>query len=492
MHLPLLPLLLAPALALPTPPSPPYNATVLILGGGVAGVIAARTLARLAPSTSFLLLEARTELGGRLQSHRFPGYTLELGANWVHGTHTLGFDAVNPVWEMVERWGVQTVVSDYYGSITTYDHTGPVPYLSLLNDSLAAYATLVAHSPALAASSNLSSSARDGYSSLGYSPHTPHEHAAEYYTFDWEYADAPERTSWWASGSSTNNTYDPTTGGFSRTNHFSTDPRGFSHFLTQEAHEFLKPGQVVFNATVRSVRPFYPTASIEIELTTGTVLRAEYALCTFSLGVLQGGIRWSEEVMPPAKREAVRGMSMGVFTKIFLQFEEKFWFDTEFALYADPHTHGRYPVWQSLDHAKFSPGSGVLFVTVTGDFAKRVDAMPEEEVKAEVLEVLGRMYPGVEIPEPTSFHIPHWLSDPLFRGSYSNWPAGFTRAQHAVVRAKTGGRGRVWFAGEHTSERWFVGFLHGAYYEGVAAAEEIVECLRGGAGCAEVMDFEAL
>jgi polyamine oxidase len=34
------------------------------------------------------------------------------------------------------------------------------------------------------------------------------------------------------------------------------------------------------------------------------------------------------------------------------------------ALYADPE-RGRYPVWQSLDHENFFPGSGIIFVTVT-------------------------------------------------------------------------------------------------------------------------------
>ena len=34
------------------------------------------------------------------------------------------------------------------------------------------------------------------------------------------------------------------------------------------------------------------------------------------------------------------------------------------ALYADKE-RGRYPIWQSLDHVNFLPGSGVLFVTVT-------------------------------------------------------------------------------------------------------------------------------
>ena len=36
----------------------------------------------------------------------------------------------------------------------------------------------------------------------------------------------------------------------------------------------------------------------------------------------------------------------------------------QMALYAD-YERGRYPVWQSLDHPSFLPGSGILVVTVT-------------------------------------------------------------------------------------------------------------------------------
>ena len=36
----------------------------------------------------------------------------------------------------------------------------------------------------------------------------------------------------------------------------------------------------------------------------------------------------------------------------------------QMALYADSE-RGRYPVWQSLDHPNFFPGSRIVFVTVT-------------------------------------------------------------------------------------------------------------------------------
>ena len=46
------------------------DATVLVLGGGVSGVIAAKTLMEKG-ITNFKIIEARDEIGGRLHSERF-------------------------------------------------------------------------------------------------------------------------------------------------------------------------------------------------------------------------------------------------------------------------------------------------------------------------------------------------------------------------------------------------------------------------------------
>ena len=62
------------------------------------------------------------------------------------------------------------------------------------------------------------------------------------------------------------------------------------------------------------------------------------------------------------------------------------------------------------------------------------------------------MFPDVTIPEPTEFFFPRWSSDPLYRGSYSNWPPTLTSRHHANLRAPLG---RLWFAGEALSEKYF-------------------------------------
>lgn len=79
--------------------------------------------------------------------------------------------------------------------------------------------------------------------------------------------------------------------------------------------------------------------------------------------------------------------------------------------------------------------------------------MPNEEAQDEVLSVLQSMYPDIDLPEPVDFYFQRWHSDPLFRGSYSNWPASFLSEHQANLRANV--HERLWFAGEATSRKHF-------------------------------------
>ena len=98
---------------------------VLILGGGVAGIIAARTLTAQG-ITDFLIVEARDELGGRLRSTTFgtPNreQTIELGANWIHGTQ-VGDSPANPIFELALKHNLKTAESDPHSSTSAWTWT---------------------------------------------------------------------------------------------------------------------------------------------------------------------------------------------------------------------------------------------------------------------------------------------------------------------------------------------------------------------------------
>lgn len=229
------------------------------------------------------------------------------------------------------------------------------------------------------------------------------------------------------------------------------------------------------NTIVRNIT--WSDQGVNILNADGSCIDAEYAIVTFSVGVLQSGdVDFSPE-LPDWKKTAIQTFEMGTYTKIFLQFppDKVFWDKaTQFFLYASP-TRGYYPAWQSLDHPDFLPGSGILFVTVVTDQSYVIDSQDDDTTKQQVLEVLRQMFGDDNVPEPTAFMYPRWSATPWAYGSYSNWPPGLTLEGHQNLRASNG---RLWYAGEATSAEYF-GYLQGAYFEGRLVGETIAGCLNG-------------
>lgn len=99
------------------------DASVLILGGGVTGVIAARTLHERGHN-NFIIVDARDELGGRMQNKTIGSqgraFTVEQGPNWVQGTQT-GDGPANPILLLTKKHGVKTQFNDLFGSLCKSD-----------------------------------------------------------------------------------------------------------------------------------------------------------------------------------------------------------------------------------------------------------------------------------------------------------------------------------------------------------------------------------
>ncbi|KAL1740880.1 amine oxidase [Schizophyllum fasciatum] len=479
----------------PPQPPPQPQPRILILGAGVAGVIAARTL-RERGLTDFVIVEARGEVGGRVRSGR-PGdgaYTVEFGANWIQGN-------VNPILCLALKHGLKTVNNDIYGSITTYSDMGPEDFADAITAADDAFSAIVANAGAQLDERGPDLSVKvcgrrgRGIADGGGCFERDFDLLTSYSQWDFEYAVPPAESSWLASGWNNNLTYNL----YGEDNLLSVDQRGFKHFIQAEAATFLQPHQIVYNATVSSVdwsapsrrlsdgstyAPREAAPPIIVTLANGTKLDADYVICTFSLGVLQNeDVGWVPG-LPEWKREAIAAFTMTTYTKVFVQFagEDRFWFDTEMALYASPR-RGRYPLWQSLDvpsshKPQFLPGSRILFGTVVGDDALDISALSgttNEGVKEDVREVLRDMFPNVTLPDFDVFYH-DWAADPLFRGSYSNFPPSYDPALHRNLRASVG-HGRLRWAGEAGSAAWF-GFLHGAYADGQATARELADCIQ--------------
>ena len=220
----------------------------------------------------------------------------------------------------------------------------------------------------------------------------------------------------------------------------------------------------MLNTVVKKIK--YSEKGVSIYAKDGSCMEADYAICTFSLGVLKNDLVEFSPALPKWKQLGMAGFEIGTYTKIFLQFpaDKIFWNQsTQFFLYADPYERGYYPIWQSLDTEGFIPGSGILFVTVVNEQSYPVDLQDNEATKKQVMEVLRKMFGKDKVPDPIDFMYPRWSTTPWAMGSFSNWPPGTTLEMHQNFRANVG---RLWFAGEATSAQ-FYGWLHGAWTEGM-------------------------
>lgn len=129
---------------------------------------------------------------------------------------------------------------------------------------------------------------------------------------------------------------------------------------------------------------------------------------------------------------------MGVYTKIFLKFPERFWpvgEGKQFFMYASSR-RGYYALWQSFEREY--PGANVLLATVTDDESRRIERQSDDQTKAEVAEVLRDMFPAADVPGPDQIdvYVPRWWSDRFFKGSYSNWPVGVSRYEYDQLRVR--------------------------------------------------------
>ncbi|CAF4189976.1 unnamed protein product [Rotaria sp. Silwood2] len=432
----------------------------------MAGMTAARTLSENGIS-DFLIIEAQSILGGRMKETKFGGYTIELGPSWIQGIRNNETGEENPIWTLANKHKLMNIYTDYE-DLLTFDQNGLTNYSNIINQAFDKFDQVVDDAEKRLALGLEDLSFAQGLSLQGWIPRTPREKVADWWAFDFEYADTPSASSMIETAIHSKTSYAQ----WSEDNHFVIDERGYGTLVREEAKAFTNKKKVLYNSTITKVK--YSNHSISITLQNGMVIEADYAICTFSIGVLQHNDVQFVPRFPAWKQESIFTFKMATYTKIFLQFSHKFWNNTQFFLYADPYRRGYYPQWQSLSEVGFFPGGNIIFVTVVSDQAYIVEAQSNNQTLTEIMAVLKSMY-GNEIPQPINFYYYRWTEDPLFRGSYSNWPVGTSRCQHDNLRRPIG---RLHFTGEVYSKEYY-GSLQGAYMEGVRTGKKVADYVLG-------------
>lgn len=424
---------------------------VVVVGAGIAGIAAARSLQD--QGVAVIVLEARNRIGGRIWTDRTTlGAPVDLGASWIHGA------TGNPISALAGQAGIATRPTDYENNVlyrsngseasdSTQDALG-----ELYDDLMAQVITLgeerqergLADLPlgtaldSVLAKMDLSAFERSG---LDYLVNTTieHEFAADVSTLSLFHYDEGEL--------------------------FGGRDVVFPGGYDQVVNTLAKDLDIRLGVAVEKIT--YSGRPVTVQTNAG-MLEAAAVVLTVPLGVLQAGAILFEPPLPARKREALDKIGIGLLDKVYLRFPSAFWDRTaEFINYM-PEQHGRWA--ESLNLYAYTQ-QPIWLGFNAGSYARTIEAMDDDAVVRDGLQVLRTIY-GAGVPQPAATIVTRWLADPYAKGSYSFLRPGATPALRDALAAPLAGR--LFFAGEATN-RDYPATVHGAYLSGLRAGAEVAD-----------------
>jgi monoamine oxidase len=213
----------------------------------------------------------------------------------------------------------------------------------------------------------------------------------------------------------------------------------------------------------------------------GRALSARAAIATLPLGVLASGAVEFVPSLPESKRRAFADLVMGPVVKLLLRFSEPFW-----PAWLANLNCGTGPVtlyWPTLDGGQRTPA--VLTAYCTGPRAARLSLLPEDQAVAVVLADLARLFPKVD---PGRLLLGSrridWSTDPFARGGYTFTRPGGRGARGRLAAPDTAA---LFWAGAATTTSTIAETVQAAYVSGLRAASEVLSFLAIRTGSAVVV-----
>ena len=403
---------------------------VAVIGGGAAGIAAARRLRD--AGVDCLLLEARDRLGGRLFTDTRSGYPLDLGAGWLHSAN------VNPWTEIASSQG-KTIDK----TSPPWMRPSPQPKFSLeqQREFRAASGAFFERVDALAREK----------------PNRPS-------------SDCLEPGNRWNPLIGSVSTYiagaEPelvAAGDFERYRDTEINWRvaeGYGAAVVAHAQGI----PVVLGCNVTRIDHSGPRLKIE---TSKGALIAAHAIITLPPTI----VAQNEDLFAPAlpeKADAAHGLPLGLADKLFIALDRA----DEFA--ADSRIYGATGVTETANYHMRPFGRPVIEAFFGGRNAWALEKAGDRAFFDFAVRQLTGIF-GNDFArrlKPLGMHL--WGADPFARGSYSYAPPGRV-ADRARLAAPVDGR--LFFAGEACSLDFFT-TAQGAHQTGVAAADAILAARR--------------
>jgi monoamine oxidase len=447
------------------------RADVVIVGAGLSGLMAARTL--LAASVEPLILEARDRVGGRTWTRpASDGTLLDLGGQWIGPTQ-------RRVLALAGELGVQT--------FKTYDTGNNIEYRR--GERVTYSGAIPTHDPIVSA---------DAVEAM--------------LTLNMMATQVPLDAPWIASNALEwdAQTFDTWIRANARSDEarelmglviqavFSVEARDVSllHVLfyihsagnlmdlvaitggaqesrcvggTQQLSEKMAAAlgeRVILNAPVHTIAQDERGVRVEAD---GVTISAERAIIALP-PTLAGRLRY-RPALPGYRDQFTQRVPMGTVIKVQCLYERPFWREDGLT---GQVTSDSGAVRITFDNTPPDGSPGILLGFIEGEEGRRWGRRSPEERRAEVLNCLARYF-GEQARVPQEYVELSWAEEEYSRGCYAGFlPPGVLTSYGEALRAPIG---RLHWAGTETATEWN-GYMDGALQAGARAAREILAGLE--------------
>ncbi|KAJ8527890.1 hypothetical protein K7X08_015341 [Anisodus acutangulus] len=428
--------------------------SVIVIGGGMAGLAAARALHD--ESFQVVVLESRDRIGGRVHTDYSFGFPVDLGASWLHGVCN-----ENPLAPLIGKLGLplyrtsgdNSVLYDHdlesYGLFDMEGNQVPQDLVAKVGET---FESILKETDQIRQEFSEDMSISHAISMVFERRPDLRLNGLAHKVLQWYLC---RMEGWFAADADTISLKcwdqeELLPGGHGLM------VRGYKPVINTLA----KGLDIRLNHRVTEVVRRYNGVKVTVE--DGSTFVADAAIIAIPLGVLKSNRIKFEPRLPEWKEAAIKELGVGIENKIILHFQEVFWPNVEFlGVVAESSYECSY--FLNLHKATGHP---VLVYMPAGQLARDTGKLSDEAAANFAFTQLKRILPNATTP--IQYLVSHWGTDIDSMGSYSYDTVGKPHDLYERLRIPVD---NLFFAGEATSAD-YPGSVHGAYSTGLSAAED--------------------